>query len=230
MSATVLSVNLGRPQVDRGKPGNTTGIDKQPVDQAEVFAPGPKSSRRRPQPGLSGLAGDFIGDAKHHGGDIQAVYAVAREDLDHLGGLVGRAFPGGSFGENLTTLGLDVSGALIGERWRIGSGPDAVELTVTCARIPCNTFRSWIGERGWLKTFTRAARPGAYLSVTTPGIVRTGDPVEVVFRPDHQVSIAVLFRSQTLERDLAELVLTAGDYLDPETREMAERRELFTLG
>jgi MOSC domain-containing protein YiiM len=103
-------------------------------------------------------------------------------------------------------------------------------LTVTCPRIPCNTFRSWIGARGWLKTFTTAARPGAYLSVSTPGVIRTGDPVQVVFRPEHAVSIAVVFRSQTLERELAELVLTAGDYLDPETRAMAQRQDVFKLG
>ncbi|MFN8118818.1 MAG: MOSC domain-containing protein [Micropruina glycogenica] len=231
MTATVLSVNLGRPAVDRGKPANTTGIDKQPVTSARVVAPPAREVTRRLGPDArSGLVGDYIGDGKHHGGTVQAVYACAREDLDALGAQVGREFASGAFGENLTTLGLDVTGALIGERWRIGSGDDAVELVVTCPRIPCNTFRAFIAERGWLKTFTRAAMPGAYLAVVRPGVVRAGDPIEVVFRPDHEVSIGVLFRSQTLERELAPVVLTAADYLDAESLDYARRGETFTIG
>lgn len=231
MSARVLSVNLGRPMNDRGKPANRTGIDKQPVASAAVKAPGPRpvTSTLGPE-SRSGLAGDYIGDGKNHGGDIQAVYAVAREDLDHFGSLVSRDFGNGSFGENLTTAGLDVTGALIGERWRIGAGEDAVELQVTCARIPCNTFRAWIDERGWLKTFTRAAQPGAYLSVVRPGVVRGGDPIEVVYRPDHAVTIGLLFRSQTLERELAPQVLQAADYLDAESLDYARRGATFTIG
>lgn len=231
MSASVLSVNLGRPAADRGKPQNTTGIDKQPVASAQVAAPPAREVTRRLAPeARSGLIGDYIGDGKHHGGTVQAVYACAREDLDALGAQVGREFASGAFGENLTTLGLDVTGALIGERWRIGSGDDAVELVVTCPRIPCNTFRAFIAERGWLKTFTRAAMPGAYLAVVRPGVVRAGDPIEVVFRPDHEVSIGVLFRSQTLERELAPVVLTAAGYLDAESLDYARRGETFTIG
>ena len=231
MSPSILSVNLGRAAIDRGKPENVTGIDKRPVASAAVRPPGPRDHTRTLAPeARSGLAGDFIGDGRHHGGDVQAVYACAREDLDALVVLVGREFGDGSFGENLTTLGVDVTGALIGERWRVGAGPDAVELRVTCPRIPCNTFRAWIAERGWLKTFTRAARPGAYLSVVRPGVVHRGDPVEVVFRPEHEVSIGVLFRSQTLERELAPLVLTAAEYLDPESIDYARRGAVFSIG
>lgn len=228
--ASVLSVNLARPSVDKGKPGNVTGIDKHPVGSAEVLSPPARQVTRRLGPeARSGLVGDYIGDGKHHGGTVQAVYACAREDLDALGAQVGRTFPSGSFGENLTTSELDVTGALIGERWRIG-GSDGVELVVTCPRIPCNTFRAWIAERGWLKTFTKAARPGAYLAVLKPGTVRPGDPIEVAFRPDHEVTIGVLFRSQTLERELAPLVLSAADYLDAESLDYARRGETFTIG
>lgn len=231
MNGSVLSVNLGRRAVDKGKPANFTGIDKQPVASAEVIAPPPRELTRGMAPdSRSGLVGDYIGDGAHHGGSIQAVYACAREDLDRLGGQVGRDFPSGSFGENLTTTALDVTGALIGEQWRIGTGPDATELVVTCPRIPCNTFRAWIAEKGWLKTFTITARPGAYLAVLKPGVVRPGDPIEVTFRPDHDVTIGLLFRSQTLERELAPLVLTAEQYLDPESLAYARRGETFRIG
>lgn len=225
VGASVLSVNVGRPEPDRHRPNRLTGIDKRPAETIEVFAPGPKGAVGRAS--VSGVRGDFVGDARHHGGDYQAVYAYAAEDLAFFGDLMGRRFPPGSFGENLTTAGLDVSGARIGERWRVG---DIVEVQVRAPRIPCNTFRAWIDERGWLPTFTAAARPGAYLSVVTPGVIHPGDPIAVVFRPLHDVTIELLFRSQTTDPSLAPLVLTARDHLIPESLDLALRAGTFTIG
>jgi MOSC domain-containing protein YiiM len=113
--ARLDSVNLGRPKPNPHKDTGWTGIGKQPTEElVEVRAPGPKTS------GLgSGLVGDFIGDGKHHGGDGQAVYAFQREDLDEWERRLGRQIPNGFFGENLTTVELDVNGARLGERWRV---------------------------------------------------------------------------------------------------------------
>ena len=44
----------------------------------------------------------------------------AREELDWWADRLGRELPHGMFGENLTTSGLDVDGALVGERWAVG--------------------------------------------------------------------------------------------------------------
>src|SRR5829696_5002331 len=153
--AVLDSVNLGRPRANPDKKGKATGIGKRPIDDAvEVRAPGSKAD------GLgSGLIGDFIGDRKHHGGDGQAVYAYAREDLDGWQRELGRELPNGSFGENLTTRGLNVTDARLGEQWRIGSD---VVLQVTTPRIPCATFRGFLGVPGWLKIFTAAGHPGAH--------------------------------------------------------------------
>ncbi|MER6676501.1 MOSC domain-containing protein [Streptomyces sp. NPDC000983] len=211
----LLSVNLGRrthvPYSDH--PEGVTGIDKRPTDAAvRVFAPGPKGV------GASGLAGDDVCHTRHHGGDDQAVYAMAREDLDEWEKELGRTLPNGSFGENLTTLGIDVSGALIGERWRIGS---EVVLEVTCGRIPCRTFQGHLGEERWVKRFTAKGAPGAYLRVIEPGEVRAGDAVEIVHRPDHEVTVALQFRAGTTRRDLLPRVLAAGEALHPEALEDA---------
>ncbi|WP_189311962.1 MOSC domain-containing protein [Streptomyces brasiliensis] len=206
----LLSVNVGRAQaVDyTDQPEGLTGIDKRPVDGlVRVAAPGPKGT------GAGGVAGDAVCDLRHHGGDDQAVYAVAREDLDDWERELGRTLGNGAFGENLTTEGLDVSGALIGERWRIGS---AVVLEVTCGRIPCRTFQAHVGERGWVKRFTRKGAPGAYLRVIEPGEIRAGDLVEIVHRPDHGVTVALQFRAETTERELLPRVLDAGTALHPE--------------
>ncbi|WP_405090865.1 MOSC domain-containing protein [Micromonospora sp. NBC_01392] len=211
----VLSVNVGRPRPNPWKGLGATGIDKRPVDgPVAVSAPGPKGA------GEVGLAGDRVYDVAHHGGTDQAVYAYAREDLDRWQAELGRPLGNGSFGENLTTTGVDVNGALVGERWRVGA---ELVLEVTCARIPCGTFQGWLGEQGWIRRFTRAAVPGAYLRVVEPGAVRADDPVEVVHRPDHEVTVAFLFRAVTTEPDLLPRVLVA-DALPADDAERIRRR------
>ncbi|MEV6315871.1 MOSC domain-containing protein [Streptomyces sp. NPDC051776] len=213
----VVSVNLGRPHfADYADAPGGTGIDKRPADgPVRVAAPGPKGTAG------SALAGDAVCDRRHHGGTDQAVYGFAREDLDAWGAELGRPLRNGVFGENLTTTGLDVNGARIGELWRIGPG---LLLEVCGARIPCRTFAGWLGETDWLKRFTRRAAPGAYLRVIEPGEIRAGDPITIVHRPDHEVSVSFLFRALTLEPELLPRVLAAGDALDPEARETAVKR------
>ncbi|MGV9704644.1 MOSC domain-containing protein [Streptomyces sp. NPDC003483] len=213
----LLSLNLGRaravPYTDRAV--GVTGIDKRPVTgPVRVSAPGPKGV------GASGLAGDTVCDLRHHGGDDQAVYAVAREDLDDWERELGRPLANGAFGENLTTLGLDVSGARIGERWRVGA---ELVLEVTSGRIPCRTFQGHLGEPGWVKRFTHRAAPGAYLRVIESGEIRAGDPIEVVHRPGHEVTVAVEFRAMTTERELLPGLLAAGAALHPEALAAAEK-------
>jgi MOSC domain-containing protein YiiM len=148
------------------------------------------------------------------------VYAYAREDLDEWAELLGQELPGGVFGENLTTSGLDVTGALIGERWRIGE--DAV-LEVTRPRIPCGTFQGWMRDKGWIKRFTERARPGAYLRVIAPGDIRAGDQITIEHLPGHDVTVALCFRALTLEPDLLPR-LAAIEALPEETKANVRRR------
>ena len=213
----LLSVNLGRPKAVpyTDQPQGLTGIDKRPTEgPVRISAPGPKGVAG------SGLAGDTICDLRHHGGDDQAVYAVAREDLDDWERELGRTLGNGAFGENLTTTGLDVSGARIGERWRIG--PDVV-LEVTSGRIPCLTFQGHVGEEKWVKRFTAKAATGAYLRVITPGEVRAGDAVEIVHVPDHEVTARMEFQATTTNRELLPRLLAAGEALHPESLAAARK-------
>ena len=210
----LLSVNVGAPRLGHSRAGLTL-IDKRPVEGPVMVTP--------PDPEVTaavGLAGDRVGDVRHHGGPDQAVYAYAREDLDMWQAELGELLGNGVFGENLTTAGVDVNGALIGERWR--AGPEAI-VEVSCPRIPCDTFQSWMGRPHWIERFTRAARPGAYMRVIREGLIRAGDPVEIVHRPGHEVTVALVFRALTLEPDLLPLLLAA-DALPEETRELARRR------
>ncbi|QEM44265.1 MOSC domain-containing protein [Mycolicibacterium grossiae] len=213
--ASILTVNSA--VVGRGVSAPTTGIDKRPVDHpVEVRAPGPMRG------GLgSGIVGDTIGNAKFHGGDDQAVYAYAREDLDAWQHRIERDLPNGTFGENVTTSGLDVTGALVGERWRIGTAGPLLE--VTRPRTPCKTFEARMGIAGWMKTFADGGTPGAYLRVLEPGVLRAGDAVEVVHRPDHDVTIALVYRAMMGEPELYGRLLAADALPEPQKRKARKR-------
>ncbi len=176
----VLSVNTGLPvSAEWAGRLKRTAIDKRPAaGRVRVHS--------------LGLEGDVQADTVNHGGRDQAVYAYAREELDLWQERLGRPLRDGMFGENLTTRGVEVSRALIGERWRVGSAL----LEVTLPRTPCGTFQNWLGERGWVKRFTQEARTGAYLRVLEEGEVAAGDPVVVEYRPDHGIDLATAFRAR----------------------------------
>lgn len=214
MEARVRSVNVGSARAGIRPTGGESAIDKRPVDRVEVRDPGPKRG------GLgSGVVGDDVSSRKHHGGSSQAVYAVAREELDWWGASLGRDLRDGMFGENLTTVGLDVDAALVGERWQVGSAL----LEVTGPRIPCATFAAWMGERGWVRRFSERGRTGAYLAVVEAGVIGVDDPVQVVSRPGHGITVPEVFRAFMGDADLAGRVLDAG-VLAEEDRRSLERR------
>ncbi|MFI1939999.1 MOSC domain-containing protein [Streptomyces purpureus] len=211
----VLSVNVGEARAAdyTDAPGGRTGIDKRPVQgPVRVVVPGPSGT------GGSGIVGDNVCDLRFHGGEDRAVTAFAREDLDAWERELERPLTNGGFGENLTTTGLDVNGALIGERWRVGSG---VVLEVTGGRIPCRTFAGFLGEKGWVRRFTQAGRPGALLRVIEPGELAAGDAVEVVHRPDHGITVSLLYRAATTERALLPGTLVAAEWMESGFLEIA---------
>ena len=184
--AKVYSVNAGH-GVDADWAGvlKRTAIDKRPVDG--LAGPGGVAV----PVGRLGLAGDEQVDTEHHGGPEQALYAYAREDLDWWVERLGRELPNGLFGENITTAGLDITGALIGERWQFGTAV----VEVTLPRIPCVVFQNWLGEDHWVRRFSAAARPGAYLRVAQEGAVAPGDRIVVLGRPEVSVTVAESMRA-----------------------------------
>ena len=181
-----MSVNVARVRAnpDLRAQSKLTGIDKvAATEPVMVRAPGSMHG------GLgSGLVGDTIGNHKVHGGDDQAVYAYAREDL---------------------------------ERWRIGT--EGLVLEVSAPRTPCRTFAAFLHLNQWIKTFTQAGKPGAYLRVISPGAVRAGDPIAIDYRPDHDVTIGLVFRARMTEPELLPRLLVA-DALSAELKSYARRR------
>jgi MOSC domain-containing protein YiiM len=211
VGAQVIAVNVGRPEV-----GSWTGrVGRSAIRKRPVAGP--------VRVGREGLAGDRQCDRKYHGSPDNAVYAFAREDLDYWAKVLGRPVPDGQFGENLTTSGIDVNDARVGERWRVGTAL----LEVAYARTPCLVFQNFMGHTGydetaWMKRFTAVGRPGPYLRVLEDGVVERGDPVEVEHRPDHEITVSTVFRALRVDRSLlAELRDVPG--LTDVVRQMAAR-------
>jgi MOSC domain-containing protein YiiM len=200
--ARIVSVNVGRPEqiaVRRGRP-MMSAIGKAPV-----------SGRVRVE-GVN-VEGDQQADLRVHGGPEKAVYAYAREDADWWQDVLGIDVADGMFGENLTVEGLEVTHAVIGERWRAGT----VELEVCQPRIPCSKLGIRFGDARMVKRFAQASRPGAYLRIITPGELAAGDRVEVVHRPEHGVTIELVYDAVLKDRSLAARALSAPE-LSPEAR------------
>jgi MOSC domain-containing protein YiiM len=189
--ARVLSVNAG---AERKLPGNGTAgrsaIDKRPVA-------GPAAV------GVLGLDGDEQADQENHGGRDQALYAYAREDLDWWVERLRRELPDGRFGENITTAGLDITGAMIGEVWQLGP----VTVQITGPRIPCVTFRAWLGEDHWVRRFAAAGRPGAYLRVLAPGRLCAGDPIRRTDCPARSITVGEAMRAYYGDQELMRRLL-----------------------
>jgi MOSC domain-containing protein YiiM len=198
--ARLVSVNVGRPrQVPGGQRLGTvrTSIWKQPVA-------GPVAVRRH------NLDGDEQADRGVHGGPDKAVYAYAAEDLDWWAAELGRAVGPGAFGENLTTRGLDLAAAVVGERWRVGTA----QLEVCSPRIPCYKLGLRFDDPTMPRRFARAARPGAYLRVVDEGVLAAGDQVTVLGRPGHGVTVGLVERAYHDDHALAAGLLAAPELPD----------------
>ena len=167
------------------------------------------------------LDGDAQADRRVHGGPDKAVYAYAAEDTVWWAGVLGRDLVPGAFGENLTTEGVDVTGAVIGERWRVG--PDVV-LEVCQPRLPCAKLGIAFGDGRMVKRFGEASRPGAYLRIVAPGEVGEGDDVEVLDRPEHRITVELVSRAILLDDALLARAATAPQLPADLAEWMLERR------
>ena len=174
--ASVVSVNVGE-QRDVEWFGRTvrTAIWKEPV------------AGRIAVRGVN-LAGDDQADRRVHGGPDKAVYAYAVEDYawwsDELGEVVGP----GTFGENLTTVGLLEDEVSVGDEFRIGSA----RLVATQPRQPCFKLGLRFDDPWMVRRFRQAGRPGIYFAVVEEGEVGPDDPIECTHRQEGRVTVADL--------------------------------------
>jgi MOSC domain-containing protein YiiM len=190
-AAKVLAVNVGTVrEFEYGSRPARSAIWKSPVDGRIAVR-------------AVNLAGDDQADRKAHGGPDKVVYAYAVEDARWWEQEIGRSLAYGEFGENLTTLGIEVNDALVGERWQIGT----VVLEVSEPRIPCWRLGVRMNDKMFPRYFAEAMRPGAYFRLVVEGDVGAGDEIRVVEKPDHDLTIRDVFRIFTRDHDEVERLL-----------------------
>lgn len=189
----VVSVNIGQVREIRyhGRM-RTTGIYKEPVPGRVALRPGQ-------------VEGDVQADPSVHGGPAKAVYTYAVEDYAWWSAQLGRELAPGTFGENLTTAGIDLSALRIGERYRVGTAL----LEAVQPRFPCWKLGFRMEDPTFPRRFLSAARAGAYLSVVEAGDVGAGDRWVAVSRPQHPVTIGLIASLNDTDRPLAALLMEA---------------------
>ncbi len=187
----VLSVNVGMPRdfEYNGHPARSA-IWKSPVS-GRVAARGVN------------LDGDDQADRRAHGGPDKAIYAYAAEDARWWEREIGRSLSYGEFGENLTTEGMELNDALVGERWQVGT----TVLEVSEPRIPCRRLGVRMNDPLFPRRFAEAMRPGAYLRIVGEGSVAAGDEIWIIERPDHGLTVRDVSRIYTRDRDEVERLL-----------------------
>lgn len=180
----LISVNAGGPRTVRHRGRDVrTSIWKDPV-AGRVVARGEQ------------LEGDRQSDRRVHGGARKALYAYACEDYAWWEEQLGRELAPGTFGENLTTQGIEVTGARIGERWEVGG----VVVEVTEPRYPCFKLGIRMQDARFVRRFGGAGRPGAYLRIVRAGELGAGDPIRVVTRPDSDRTIGGVYDARMRRR------------------------------
>ena len=205
---SIISVNVGRPR-DVEWAGRTvrTAIWKEPTD-AQI------SIRHH------NLDGDQQADLRVHGGPDKAVYAYASEDYSWWEHELRTTLGAGTFGENLTTAGLDLRSSVIGEVWGVGSAV----LEVAQTRQPCFKLGIRMGDARFVQEFERARRFGVYLRIKEVGEVTKGDSISVLSRPSHGLT-AEMFANTLDSRDpLAIRRLVEVTDVPESTRRWAERQ------
>jgi MOSC domain-containing protein YiiM len=189
----IVSVNIGaiRDIVYRGRP-RTTAIWKEPVaGRLPVLA--------------QQVGGDRQADLTVHGGAAKAVYSYASEDYAWWSEELGEPLGPGTFGENLTTAGIDLGDLRIGEQVRAGTAL----LEVTAPRFPCWKLGFRMGTQKFPRQFLEAARAGTYFAVVEEGDVGAGDPIVSASRPPHPVTVGLIAHLNHADRELAALLMGA---------------------
>lgn len=203
----LASVNVGQPRQVRWHDRTvTTAIWKEPVG-GRVRAAGVN------------LHGDDQADRRVHGGSTKAIYAYGIEDYRWWSTELGSRLDPGTFGENLTVEGIDLTTAIVGERWRVGR----TVLRVTEPRIPCFKLGIRMGDNAFVDRFADAARPGTYLAIEQEGEVGAGDTVDLLARPRHGITIGAVERAYRGDADLLPLLMELDD-LSESWRSWASRR------
>jgi MOSC domain-containing protein YiiM/GNAT superfamily N-acetyltransferase len=140
------------------------GVPKLPVEAARV--------------GRQGLEGDAHRHRYVHGGPHRAVCLMAIEAIERVRA-DGHAIEPGAVGENLTTVGIELSTLPVGTRLAIG---EDVLLEISSPANPCDVIQGAFtgGKSGRISIRLHPTDSRMYARVLAEGVVRRGDGIRVL--------------------------------------------------
>lgn len=193
------------------RPGSRSGIAKAPRQEPLAVT-------------ALGLAGDEQGDLRVHGGVEKAIHHYPREHYAAWRRELGEHSlleQPGAFGENFSTTGWTEGEVCLGDVIRAGSAL----LQVSQGRKPCWKLSDRFGIADLALRVQESGRTGWYYRVIEEGMVRAGDPLQLVERAHADWSLsrlsAVLF-DRRVEPELLRECLALP--LVPSWRRTLERR------
>ncbi|MEW9798506.1 MOSC domain-containing protein [Alteromonas sp. CYL-A6] len=168
----------------------------------------------------AGTDEDEQGNKKLHGGKEKVLhqysfpgYALMKANFPD------GAFEPGSIGENLLVEGMDDTNVYIGDIYQMGE----IQVEVGAPRAPCNRISQRYGIKNLDRFLGEHGRTGWYYRVIQTGVLRDGDTVALISRPEHSLTVGALMRGVFLKQpDVARQGINIGA-LDPEWVDKCER-------
>jgi MOSC domain-containing protein YiiM len=165
--------------------GDRTGIYKTAIAQATVAA--------------LGIEGDVQVDKRYHGGPDKALHQFAINSyariIEQFPSLEAAAVPG-SIGENLSIADMDESSVCVGDIYRLGN----VLVQVSEPRQPCWKINAKYGVEQLSEYIDQERIAGWYYRVLEEGVIRVGDEVSLLERPNENITIDYFNRIKGLHR------------------------------
>lgn len=158
--------------------------------------------------GHDGLDGDRVADRRFHGGPDRSLCHYPAEHYSHWRRYfrhLQRIAPA-SFGENLSTQGLDEAHVCIGDRFALG---EAI-IEVSQPRSPCIKLDRHHDTRGLSRQLGHSGRTGWLYRTLEPGLVEPGALLRLLDRPFPGASVLRVWRGfhdqNSSEAELSELM------------------------
>ncbi len=206
----VVGVQVGQPQQYQfGNRSVQSAIGKTPVLGSVKIGP-------------LGIEGDTQVDVRYHGGPERALCLYCADNLVRWEQELFRLFPPGSFGENLTVLGLTEDLVNIGDRFRFGQA--LVEISQP--REPCGNLAGKLEQPDIVARIALNSRTGWYCRVVEAGEASVGLTFRREWVHPDGVSVAEAFQTRLDRSASADRIrrILAVQALSSGWRQMLEKR------
>ncbi|MCC9090272.1 MULTISPECIES: MOSC domain-containing protein [Bacillus] len=129
--------------------------------------------------------GDGQGDLVHHGGYDKAICVFPYDHYDYFEQFLGVSLQEAAFGENLTVHQLVETEVCIGDVFQLGEAL----VEVSQPRQPCVKLSLKHGNMKLVKEVQQTGYTGFYLRVLKEGMVSPDEPLVLVEKAFHQITV-----------------------------------------